>query len=90
MTSEQIRCLDLYEKELRPGLPPIDRNVELNFQVLAERVCQMRDMFYFSNWPRDKVYAAAIIYLCFFGYDPEEELAIAKRVDQAATVDEGA
>lgn len=90
MTSYQIRCLNLYERELRPGLPPIDRNVELNFQVLAEHVCQMRDMFCFSNWPRDKVYAAAVIYLCWYGYDPEEELVIAKRVNQTTTLGEGA
>lgn len=84
MTSEQVRCLDLYEKELQPDLPPIDRSIELNHCGLAERVCQMRDMFYFSRWPADKIYAAAICYLCFFGYDPQEELEIAKRMKESA------
>jgi len=45
MTPNQIRCLDLYEKELRPGLPPIDRSVELNMKALAVRVQETQAIF---------------------------------------------
>jgi hypothetical protein len=40
----------------------------------------MRDLFLFSNWSRDKIYAAAIIDLAVWGYNPEEERAIAERI----------
>ena len=83
MTEHQQNALDRHEKELRPGLPPLDRTVDLDPCVLAERVSQMRDMFHFSNWPKEKILAAAICYLCFFGYNPEEERAIAERIRES-------
>ena len=73
VTPRQVELLDRYEPELRPGLPPLDRNIELPWGPLGVRHREMRDRYYISNWSKEKVYASAIIYLIEFGYDPEWE-----------------
>jgi hypothetical protein len=73
VTEHQIQCLDRYEMELRPGLPPIDRNIEIPHVLLARRVQEVRQMLPTAGWPAEKLYAQAICWLVTLGYPPGSE-----------------
>ncbi len=74
METWQIELLNRYEPELRPGLEPLDRTIDLPRGGLAIRIRQVRDMCYGFNWSREKLLAMAIIDLVVCGFDLEEEI----------------
>ncbi len=78
MTPWQIEVLNRYEPELRPGLEPLDRSIELPLGALGFRLREVRHMLAFSEWSPDKILAFAICYLVAFGFDPEWEGCDAK------------